>query len=76
MRPEQQTTIPENPDVHISNLVLFCLLHNLRVVKQENKVDHVKLGIFHPIYIYSLLKLELQLFSYEINHFSMAFEQI
>ena len=48
MGPEQQTTIPENPHVHISNLVLFCLLHNFRVVKQENKVHHVKLGIFPP----------------------------
>ena len=48
MRPEQQTRIQENPHVHISNLVLFCLLHNFRVVKQENYVQHVKLGIFPP----------------------------
>ena len=48
MRPEQQTTIPENPHMHISDLVLFCHKHNFNVVKQKNKVDHVKLGIFQP----------------------------
>ena len=48
MRPEQQTTIPENPHVHILDLVLFCPKHYFRVVKQENKVHHVKLGIFPP----------------------------
>ena len=48
MSPEELTTIPENPHVHILDLVLFCLLHNFRVVKQENKVHHVKLGIFLP----------------------------
>ena len=48
MRPEQQTTIPENPHVHKMNLVLFCPKPHFKVVKQENKVDHVKLGIFPP----------------------------
>ena len=48
MRPEQQATSPENPHMHILDSVLFCLLHNFRVVKQENKVDHVILGIFPP----------------------------
>ena len=48
---KQQTTIPENPHMHISNLVLFCPKTYFIVVKQENKVHHVKLGIFHPIYI-------------------------
>ena len=48
MRPEQQTTIPENPHMHILDSVLFCLLRYFRVVKQENKVDHVKLGVFPP----------------------------
>ena len=48
MRPEQQTTIPENPHVHISNLVLFCPKHNFRVIKHARKVHHVKLGIFLP----------------------------
>ena len=48
MRPEQQTTIPENPHVHILDLVLFCRKHNFNVVKQQNKVHHVKLGIFPP----------------------------
>ena len=48
MRPEQQTTIPENLHMHILDSVLFCPKHNFIVVKQENKVDHVKLGIFPP----------------------------
>ena len=48
MRPEQQTTISENPHMHISNLLLFFPKHSFNVVKQENKVDHVKLGIFPP----------------------------
>ena len=48
MRPEQQTTIPEKPHMHILNLLLFCLKHNFIVVKQQNKVHHVKLGIFPP----------------------------
>ena len=48
MRPEQQTTIPENPHVHILDLVLFCHKHKFNVVKQQNKVHHVKLGIFLP----------------------------
>ena len=48
MRPEQQTTIPENPHMHILDLVLFCPKHNFNVVKQQNKVHHVKLGIFPP----------------------------
>ena len=48
MRPEQQTTILENPHVQILDLVLFCLKPYFVVVKQENKVDHVKLGIFPP----------------------------
>ena len=48
MRPEQQTTIPENPHVHILDLVLFCPKTYFNIVKQENKVHHVKLGIFPP----------------------------
>ena len=48
MRPEEQTTIPENPHAHISNFVLFCPKTHFKFVKQENKVDHVKLGIFPP----------------------------
>ena len=48
MRSEQQTTIPENPQVHILDLALFCHKHNFNVVKQQHKVDHVKLGIFPP----------------------------
>ena len=48
MRPEQQTTIPENPRVHILDLVLFYPKSYFIVVKQENKVHHVKLGIFPP----------------------------
>ena len=48
MRPEQQTTIPENPHMQIMNLVLFCPKTYFIVVKQENKVQHVKLVIFPP----------------------------
>ena len=48
MRPEQQTTIPENPHVHILDLLLFYHKHNFNVVKQQNKVHHVKLGILLP----------------------------
>ena len=51
MWPEQQTTILKNPHVHILDLVLFCPKTYFIVVKQENKVHHVKLCIFHPIYI-------------------------
>ena len=45
---KQQTTNPENPHMQIMNLVLFCPKHNIIVVKQENKVHHVNLGIFPP----------------------------
>ena len=48
MRPEQQTTILKNPDVHILDLVLFFPKHNFNVVKQQNEVHHVKIGIFLP----------------------------
>ena len=48
MRPEQQTTISENPHMHIMNLVLFCPKQNINVVKQQNKVHQVKLGLFLP----------------------------
>ena len=33
MRPEQQTTSPENPHMHIMNLVLFCPKAYFRIVK-------------------------------------------
>ena len=48
MRLEQQTTIPENSHMHILELVLFCHKRNFNVVKQQNKVHQVKLGIFLP----------------------------
>ena len=48
MRPEQQTTISENPHVHILNLVLYSPKHNFRVIKHAKQVHHVKLGIFPP----------------------------
>ena len=48
MRPEQQTTIPENPHVHILDLVLFCPKHNYNDVKLQKEVHHVKLGVFPP----------------------------
>ena len=48
MRPEELTTIPENPHVHILDLVLVCPKPYFKVVKQENKVHHVNLCIFLP----------------------------
>ena len=48
MRSEQQTTIPVKSHVHILDLVLFCPKTYFKVVKQENKLDHVKLDIFPP----------------------------
>ena len=48
MRPEQQTTSPETPHVHILGLVLFCPKPYFRVVKHAKQVHHVKLGIFLP----------------------------
>ena len=48
MRPEQQTTIPENPHVHILDLVLFFPKPYFIVDKQENEVQHVNLCIFPP----------------------------
>ena len=43
MRPEQQTTSPETPHVHILIMVLFCPKHNFIVVKHARRVHHVKL---------------------------------
>ena len=43
-----KTTIPKNPHMQIMDSVLFCPKHNFNVVKQQNKVHHVKLGIFPP----------------------------
>ena len=54
MRPEQQTTIPENPHVHILDLVLFRPKHNFNVVKQQNEVHHVNLCIFIPPFTYKV----------------------
>ena len=65
MRPEQETTIPKNPHVHILDLVLICPKHNFNVVKEQNKMHPVNLGIYYPIHIYNLLNSELWLFSYE-----------
>ena len=48
MRPEQRTTIPVNPHMHILGLVLFYPKHNFRVIKHAKQVHHVKLGIFLP----------------------------
>ena len=45
---KQRTTIPVNPHMHILGLVLFFPKHNFNIVKQENKVHHVKLGICPP----------------------------
>ena len=48
MRPEQQTTIPEKPHMHIVDLALFCPKHDFNIVKQQNEVHQVKLGICLP----------------------------
>ena len=48
MRPEQHITIPENPHMHILELVLFCRKAYFRVVRHAKQVHHVKLGIFLP----------------------------
>ena len=48
MGPEQQTTIPGSPHIHILDLVLFSPKPYFNVINQENKVDHVNLGIFPP----------------------------
>ena len=57
MRPEQQTTIPENPHMQIMDLVLFCPKHNFNVVKQQNEVHHVKLGTFPPHLLMEIIKI-------------------
>ena len=49
MRPEQQTTIPENPHMHISNFVLLCPIHNFNVVKQQNRMQQVNLCILNVV---------------------------
>ena len=76
MRPEQQTTIPKNPHVHILNLVLFCHKRNFNDVKQQNEVHHVKLVIFSPHLHIKFIKIGATVINYEIKHFSMAFKQI
>src|SRR3954463_3789824 len=76
MRPEQQTTIPERPHMHISNLLLFCLKHILMLLNRKIKCNMLIYAFFYPIYIYKLLNSELRLISYEINHFTMAFSKI
>ena len=62
--------------MHILDSVLFFPKHNFNVVKQENKVHHVKLGIFPPHLHIKFIKFGATVISYEINHFSMAFMQI
>ena len=46
--PNNKTTSPETPHMHILGLVLFCPKHNFRVVKHARWVHHVKLGFFLP----------------------------
>ena len=48
MRPEKQATSPENPHVHILDLVQFCPKTYFIVVKHARRVHHVKLDIFLP----------------------------
>ena len=76
MRPKQQTTIPENPHKHILVMVLFCPKPYFRVVKQENKLQHVNLCIFPPHLHIKFIKFGARLFSYEINHFNKLFSKI
>ena len=42
----------------------------------QSKYTMLNYAFFYPIYISSLLSLELRLFSYEIKLFNMAYEQI
>ena len=58
MGPEQQTTILENPHMHILDSVLFCPKHNFTVFKQQHKVHHVNLGIFPPHLDIKFIKIE------------------
>ena len=72
MRPEQKTTPPVNPHVQIMDLVLFGPKPYFRVVKHARRVHQVKLGIFLPHLHIKFVRLELRLFSYELNHVNMA----
>ena len=56
MWPEQQITIPENPHMHISNLLMFYPKHNFNVVKQQNELHHIKLGIILPHFHIKFIK--------------------
>ena len=47
----------KNPHMQIMNLVLFWPKTYFIVVKQENKVDHVKLGIFPPYLHIKFIKI-------------------
>ena len=59
MRPEQQTTIPENPHMHIVDLVLFYLKPYFIVVKQENKGHRDKLGKILPHLHIKIIKIRV-----------------
>ena len=58
--------------MQIMDLVLFCPKHNFNIVKQQHKVDHVKLGIFPPHSHIKIIKFRATLLSYEIKCFNMA----
>ena len=72
MRPEITNNKSGKSSCAYFDLVLFCPKHNFNVVKQQNKVYHVKLGIFLPHLHIKFVRLELRLFSYELNHVNMA----
>src|SRR3954471_8035979 len=46
------------------------------MLNRKIKCNMLIYAFFYPIYIYKLLKSELRLISYEINHFNMAFSKI
>ena len=54
MRPEELTTILENPHVHILDLVLFFPKPYFIVDKQENEVQHVNLCIVFTPFTYNV----------------------
>ena len=74
---KQQTIIPEK--ILICNIRIwycFALNHILELLNSKVKCTMLIYAFFYTIYIYSLFNSELRLLSYEIKHFSMAFEKI
>ena len=46
MSTETQITIPENPHMQISKMVLIWIKHNVKVVKQQVNMHHDDLHVF------------------------------